>query len=641
MDHAQCLESTMSVETTILIRTYNEAKYLKGLLRSIQEQNYTNWEIVIVDSGSTDKTLHIAEQYPATILHIKPENFTFGASLNLGCQSARGQYIAIISGHAYPCNNSWLSNLIEPFRDDKVAMVYGKQRGGATTKLSEERDLLRQFGEWSHILVDEPFGNNANAAIRKSLWEYYPYDENLTGLEDIRWAQTVQRMGYYVYYKADATVYHIHEESAAKVFNRYKREALAYKEIVSSYEYKWPRALKDLAMAIMRDLVYGIQERYWSRLDGIAVFRLMKTLGTFSGVRAYHRMNTISMRHLGYPDKILRVLITGPHRHVLDEGEAPKVSATSVLIKVAYVGVCSTDLEVKEGTLEYYKTNQAQYPVVPGHEFSGIVAEVAPDVHGIKVGDKVVAECVIGCGHCEKCANRLYYECLARREVGVMNMNGAYSTLVEVPAPYVHKVPFSVPLKQAALIEPLAVCLKGLSKIAPERGKRACVVGAGPIGNLCAQVLKLRNLRVTVVDQEPRRLRCLSKFAMNTFSVLTHLESFDYIIEASGNEAVIPQLIQESKPGVKILLLGLPYTKETGIQFSQIVCYDKTIYGSVASRRQDWQEAIRLLKTKSIVLDDFLGQVFPLESYQEAWKIHQEKSCLKVLLTANQDLTRL
>ena len=96
----------MPVKVSVVIRTLNEAKHLENLLKGIHQQNYTDWEIVLVDSGSTDGTLDIANRYDARIFHIPKDEFTFGRSLNIGCHEARGDYLVFASGHVWPITNN-------------------------------------------------------------------------------------------------------------------------------------------------------------------------------------------------------------------------------------------------------------------------------------------------------------------------------------------------------------------------------------------------------------------------------------------------------------------------------------------------------------------------------------------------------
>ena len=131
--------STSHPVCSIIIRSYNEEKHLERLLEGILQQTVNDVEIILVDSGSTDRTLEIASQYPVRLLHIAPQEFTFGRSLNLGIQNAQAEFLVFASAHVYPVYPDWLEKLLEPFVDPQVALVYGKQKGGETSKYSEHQ----------------------------------------------------------------------------------------------------------------------------------------------------------------------------------------------------------------------------------------------------------------------------------------------------------------------------------------------------------------------------------------------------------------------------------------------------------------------------------------------------------------------
>ncbi|MGH2625187.1 MAG: glycosyltransferase family 2 protein, partial [Anaerolineales bacterium] len=175
-------------QCSVVIRAFNEERHIGRLLQGILQQTVRDVEILLVDSGSTDGTVAIASQYPVRVLTIPPASFSFGRSLNLGCAAARAGRIVIASAHVYPLYRDWLARLLEPFRDPRVAMVYGKQRGHAGSRYSEGQIFRAWFPETSRLRQDHPFCNNANAAIRRSLWKKRAYDENLPALEDIDWA---------------------------------------------------------------------------------------------------------------------------------------------------------------------------------------------------------------------------------------------------------------------------------------------------------------------------------------------------------------------------------------------------------------------------------------------------------------------
>ena len=133
-------------EASIVIRTFNEEKHIGNLLRAIKKQDHKDYEVIIVDSGSTDRTLEIVEEFDAEVIKIEPRDFTFGYALNIGCEAASGKYLVFVSAHIIPTDNKWLSNLLIPFQDKKVAMVYGRQIGNSESKFSEKMDFERLFG---------------------------------------------------------------------------------------------------------------------------------------------------------------------------------------------------------------------------------------------------------------------------------------------------------------------------------------------------------------------------------------------------------------------------------------------------------------------------------------------------------------
>jgi len=177
------------MKCSIIIRCYNEEEHIGRLLTGIMEQTIKNVEIILVDSGSTDATLAISSRFPVKIVSIKPEDFSFGRSLNIGCQHATGEFIAIASAHVYPVYKDWLEKMLQPFVDNQIGLAYGKQRGNEITKYTEHQIFAKWFSEISDLNQTHPFCNNANAAIRRDLWSQIPYDESLTGLEDLDWSK--------------------------------------------------------------------------------------------------------------------------------------------------------------------------------------------------------------------------------------------------------------------------------------------------------------------------------------------------------------------------------------------------------------------------------------------------------------------
>jgi glycosyltransferase involved in cell wall biosynthesis len=270
---------------SIIIRCYNEEQHIGRLLSGIMQQTRRDdVEIILVDSGSTDATLSIASRYPVHVVSIRPEEFSFGYSLNRGCREATGEFLVMASAHVYPVYADWLERLLAPFADPDIALVYGKQIGNEQTKYSEHQVFARWFPNQSRRYQKTPFCNNANAAVRRSVWEHLPYDETLTGLEDIDWAQRAMQQGYKISYAADAEIVHVHDETPKRIYNRYRREAIALKRIFPHEQFRLRDFVRLFAANVLTDYAHAARDRVLRHnLRDIFVFRLMQFWGTYRG----------------------------------------------------------------------------------------------------------------------------------------------------------------------------------------------------------------------------------------------------------------------------------------------------------------------------------------------------------------------
>jgi glycosyltransferase involved in cell wall biosynthesis len=246
----------MKPACSIVIRAYNEEKHIGRLLTGIFQQTVKDVQVILVDSGSTDDTVKIASGFPVEVVHIKPEEFSFGYSLNQGIRACRADYVVFASAHVFPVYPDWLEKLIHPFGDPQVALTYGKQRGMETTKFSEHMIFHQWFPDHSVSRQDHPFCNNANAAIRRELWEQHPYDENIPALEDLAWANWAQKQGYKIAYAGEAEIIHVHNETWPGVFNRYRREGMAFKRIYPQEKF----SLWDLARLFVVNSVNDMKQ---------------------------------------------------------------------------------------------------------------------------------------------------------------------------------------------------------------------------------------------------------------------------------------------------------------------------------------------------------------------------------------------
>lgn len=290
---------------SIVVRCYNEEEHIGRLLSGISEQTIADeTEIIVVDSGSTDATVSIASQFPTRIITIDPDEFSFGRALNIGCEEASGRFIVAASAHVYPVYEDWLERLLTPFDDPQVALTYGKQRGNEVTKYAEHQVFAQWFPDESNYDQNYPFCNNANAAIRRELWDKMPYNEELTGLEDLDWAKRAMERGYNIAYVADAPIIHVHDEEPNQIFNRYRREAIAMKRIFPRQSFTlWDfislfvsNATKD-SLSAFKDGI--LRSTFWE----ILTFRLMQFWGTYGGFRQSGEVNSQLKKRYFYPGR--------------------------------------------------------------------------------------------------------------------------------------------------------------------------------------------------------------------------------------------------------------------------------------------------------------------------------------------------
>ena len=193
---------------SIVIRTKNEEKWIESCLKSVFNQNYKNFEVILVDNESTDNTVKIAKNYKIKIIEIS--KFKPGLAINEGIRKSKGKIIVCLSGHCIPVNQSWLKNLINDLDKKNIAGVYGRQEPLSFSSDLDKRDLINTFGLDKKVQVNDTFFHNANSAFRKNIWKKFPSDEHVTNIEDRVWGQKVIENGFKIVYEPKASVYHYH-----------------------------------------------------------------------------------------------------------------------------------------------------------------------------------------------------------------------------------------------------------------------------------------------------------------------------------------------------------------------------------------------------------------------------------------------
>lgn len=291
---------------SVVIRTLNEAKHLGKLLHGVREQDLQelDLEVVVVDSGSTDGTMEIARDHGCRVVKIAREEFSFGRSLNLGCDAAAGEILVFVSGHCVPTDERWIQNLCQPLIDGVAAYTYGRQVGGVETKFSERQIFARHFPDFSLIPQDGYYCNNANAAILRSAWSDRRFEEDLTGLEDMHLAKRLVADGLRIAYVAEACVYHLHDESWAQVQRRFEREALALQEIMPHVHIRQRDVVRYIASSIWADVRQARTEGVFFRcVSSIVRYRFHQYFGSYLGNRSHQELSNLDKERYFYPDR--------------------------------------------------------------------------------------------------------------------------------------------------------------------------------------------------------------------------------------------------------------------------------------------------------------------------------------------------
>lgn len=279
---------------SVVIRTLNEAKHLPALLQGIRDQQLDchQCEIVLVDSGSTDGTLDIAQKFDCKIVTIRKEDFSFGRSLNVGCLAATGDALVFVSGHCIPCDQKWLATLVEPLGRDGVVYSYGRQIGNESTHFSERQIFAKYFPKQSQIPQVGFFCNNANSALLRSEWLQLRFDEELTGLEDMFLAKELVRRGRKLAYIAEACVFHLHDETWKQVKRRFEREAIALQRIMPEVHLGWTDVTRYAISAILLDLGAALDAHELRKhFRQIVAYRSCQFWGAYRGNHAHRQLS--------------------------------------------------------------------------------------------------------------------------------------------------------------------------------------------------------------------------------------------------------------------------------------------------------------------------------------------------------------
>ncbi len=324
------------------------------------------------------------------------------------------------------------------------------------------------------------------------------------------------------------------------------------------------------------------------------------------------------------------------------EVPVPEIGENEVLIQVKNTGICGTDWSIYNG---WYSADKL--PMIPGHEFSGVIAELGEGVSGLKVGDRVTADINMSCGNCFYCIRGEKLLCDSFTQLGI-HTDGTFAEYVKAPAAQIHILPDNMNFEEGAFIEPVSCVIHAAKALDAHQGSSVAIIGDG-LGVLHARMAVLRACAPVIIFGNNRKRLQIAKdmgadYAFHIDDVadpvaevmkLTEGRGADYVIEAVGKVKTYEQAFAMLRRGGKLSSFGITEEEDTmNIRPFEFVLGEKKITGSCAGVGSDWPEAITLISNGRINPRPLFSLKVPLEDLE--WALHElrkDPSLFKVFVS--------
>ena len=328
------------------------------------------------------------------------------------------------------------------------------------------------------------------------------------------------------------------------------------------------------------------------------------------------------------------VVIEQPNAVALRDVETPVPARGEVRVRSVVAGICRTDLDIVNGALD---PRWVRFPIVPGHEWSGVVDAVGEGVTGVETGARVVCEGNIACLNCPRCRAGDTHLCATYDAVG-FTRGGGYGEFVVVPARVVHPLPEHVSFDAGVLVEPGAVVLKALERARLEPAETVGVVGVGALGAIAIRLARLSSPAAVIAyglrDEELELALALGADAVvNVGEIDAEAETqrlvgggLDVVVETAGAVTATELSTRLAREGGRIVALGIAgHGHELTLPADRIALRDLSVYGSVGYTTAAWARMIALLRERLVDLDPIVTHRFPLEQFEEAFALMDDR----------------
>jgi L-iditol 2-dehydrogenase len=340
-----------------------------------------------------------------------------------------------------------------------------------------------------------------------------------------------------------------------------------------------------------------------------------------------------------------QAVMVAPGKIEFREIDQPRPNSHQVSIAVKRIGICGSDVHVYHGMHPY-----TGYPVVQGHEVSGVIVEIGEAVDGLSIGDKVTFMPQVTCGECYPCRHGMDHICESLKVMGFQT-SGAAQEVFAIDVEKVLKLPEEIPLDHGAMIEPISVAVHALRRGGGASGKKVLVLGAGTIGNLVAQVAKATGASATMIT-DIREYKLAAATQSNVDHVVNPDEEdletailryfgpdrADIILECVGVEETISQAIRYARKGTTIVVVGV-FGEKPQVDIGLVQDRELSLVGTLMYQQEDYEKAIELVTAGKIHFDALISDHFSFQSYAEAYQAIEEAQgeIMKVLVTLGDD----
>jgi len=326
-------------------------------------------------------------------------------------------------------------------------------------------------------------------------------------------------------------------------------------------------------------------------------------------------------------------VITAPGVIAIEEVADPTPGDNDVVVKVAAVGICGTDLHIFEGEFA------PKLPIVPGHEMSGTVVAVGKSVTEVKIGDAVAIDPSLHCGECFYCRRARGNLCENWNALGV-TYPGAAAQFLLSPKKNIHKLPKNVDLKSAALIEPLSCAVRGFDQLPRNPGSHYLIYGSGTMGLMMAEMAKVNGAAsVSIVDLNQDKLKTAKVLGFTNLAKsadeFDQPRGFDVVIDCTGVTEAIKDGLKHVMPGGTFLQFGVA-NKDAKVEIEPFWVYNKeiTIVGSMAVLHS-FDRAVELFASGVLNVDVMISDRYSLENYADALTAFKSGKGRKTIVLPN------